>query len=306
MPLDDDYLSYPNRRYGMDQDRYAWRIAADRPRITWPGDAAVAALIVVPIEHHRLDPQGKPFKHPGAMVTPYPDLRHYTTRDYGNRVGVFRILKALKAEGLKAVFPINAAALDRLAPLVEAIVEDGHEIAAYGLDAGAIHWSGLDAGVEAERVASVRAAFDSKGLTPRVWMSPARHQSFATLDIIRAEGFDVCLDWEQDTVPVAMATTAGAITALPLSNELDDRALMIDRRQSEDEWADQILEALDYLHQEQSRFGGQVLGFTLTPYVSGQPFRIAALRRLLAGLSAGGVWSATASGIADAAAATPV
>ena len=46
---------------------------------------------------------------------------------------------------------------------------------------------------------------------------------------------------------------------------------------------------------------GRMLGFTLTPYVAGQPFRIAALRRLLAGLKAQGAWSATASQIADAA-----
>jgi hypothetical protein len=133
-------------------------------------------------------------------------------------------------------------------------------------------------------------------------LSPARQQSFATLDLLRAAEFEICLDWEQDTVPVSMRTDGGSITALPLSNELDDRALLIDRRQSEGEWAGQIIEAADYLKGEAPRVGGQVLGFTLTPYVVGQPFRIFALRRVLDTLSAdASVWTATASEIADAA-----
>lgn len=303
MPLPDDYLVYDHRAYGMDQSRYAWRPSGQRTPIAWPGGKAVAAMIVVPLEHHMLDPSGKPFKHPGAMVTPYPDLRHYTTRDYGLRVGVFRILKELKASGLKAVFPVNAVLLQRAAPLIHAILEDGHEIAAYGLDTDHIHWGGLDVETETEWVSAVRAAFAGAGLSPRTWMSPARQQSFTTLDVIAAAGFDVCLDWEQDSVPVSMRTAAGRpVSAVPLSNELDDRLLLGDRRQSEDEWVDQILEAARYMTVEAPRYGGQVLAFTLTPYISGQPFRIAALRRLLGALADdGAIWSASALDIAEAA-----
>jgi hypothetical protein len=133
-------------------------------------------------------------------------------------------------------------------------------------------------------------------------LSPARQQSFATLDLLRAAEFEICLDWEQDTVPVSMRTEGGPITALPLSNELDDRALLIDRRQSEDEWADQIIEAAEYLKGEAASVGARAMGFALTPYVMGQPFRISALRRVLDRLgSDSSVWSATASEIAEAA-----
>jgi allantoinase len=300
MSLPDDYLVYPKRAYGMDQDRYPWRSSINRPKVAWPGSAALACMIVVPLEFHMLNPSGKPFKHPGAMATPYPDLRHYTTRDYGNRIGAFRILRALKAAGLKGTFPVNAVLLSRVRPLIDAILEDGHEIAAYGVDTDHIHWSGLEQGVEKEWVEETRAAFTAIGLSPRVWMSPARQQSFQTLDLIAAAGFNICLDWEQDSVPVSMNTSAGDVTAVPLSNELDDRSLLIDRRQTEDEWADQVIEAAAYMVAEAPRFGGQALGFTLTPYVAGQPFRIAALRHLLARLASDPlIWSARASQIAD-------
>jgi peptidoglycan/xylan/chitin deacetylase (PgdA/CDA1 family) len=302
MPLPDDYLIYPHRAYGMGQDLYAWRPATSRPPIAWPDGRTVAAMIVVPIEHHSLTPPAKPFKSPGAMVTPYPDLRHYTTRDYGNRVGVFRILDELAKAGLHATFPINADQLTRLAPLVEAIENEGHEIAAYGRSPEHIHWTGLDAGVERQWVAEVRASFAAAGLSPRTWLSPARQQSYATLDLLAEAGFDICLDWEQDDTPTPMTTPSGVVTGVPLFNELDDRILMIDRRQSEEDWARQILEARDYLKADAERFGGRVLGFTLTPYVSGQPFRISTLRGVLADLAGDAqVWSATASQIVAAA-----
>jgi allantoinase len=302
MALPEEYLTYPHRSHGMDQDLYPWRLSIDRPKIAWPGGAAVAAMIVVPLEFHRLNPQGKPFKHPGAMQTTYPDLRHFTTRDYGSRVGVFRILDALKEKGLKATFPINAVLLERARPLVEAIVADGHEIAAYGLEADAIHWSGLESGVEADWAARTREAFDKAGLKPRVWMSPARQQSFQTLELIAGAGFDICLDWEQDTVPVPMKTANGVVWAAPLSNELDDRTLLTVRLQSEDEWADQILEAVRLHKAEAGRFGGQMVSFTLTPYISGLPFRMKTVRRVLDGLSGDAqVWTAGAGDIVEAA-----
>jgi peptidoglycan/xylan/chitin deacetylase (PgdA/CDA1 family) len=256
-------------------------------------------MIVVPIEHHMLNPGGKPFKHPGAMVTPYPDLRHYTSRDYGNRVGVFRLFKALADAGLKATVPVNARQLIRLRPVVDAALAAGHEIAAHGLSTDHIHWSGLEPGVEAGWIAEARELFDIAGLAPRTWMSPARQQSFATLDLLADRGFDICLDWESDDVPIAMATAGGPVHAVPLFNELDDRTLLIDRRQTEDLWADQVIEAARFLHAD--GVAGRVLGFTLTPYVAGQPFRQQALRRMLAGIAAEpAVWSATASEIVTA------
>jgi peptidoglycan/xylan/chitin deacetylase (PgdA/CDA1 family) len=299
--LADEHLIYPHRRYGMDQSLYGWCPVADRPKARWPGDRSVAAMIVMPIEWHMLDPSGKPFKHPGAMQTPWPDLRHYTTRDYGPRVGAFRLLKALQDAGLKATVPVNAVALDRYRPLVEATLEQGHEIAAHGWSTDAIHHSGLTEDEERTLVATTREAFDAAGLTPRAWMSPARQQSFRTLTLIAEAGFDVCLDWEQDEVPIAMTTDAGVVRAVPLMNELDDRTLLIDRRQTEAAWADQVLETASFFKADAGDDDRRVLGFTLTSYVAGQPFRMHAVRRILKGLAVDpAVWSATASEIAAA------
>lgn len=302
MPLPDEFLVYPRRAYGMDQDRYAWRPSTARPKTTWPQGASVACAIVVPVERFTLTPATKPFAHPSAATGVYPDMRQYSARSYGLRVGIFRILDALKAAGLTATVPINAVLLQPLRALVEIIASEGHEIAAYGLDTDHIHWSGLDEATEAAWVDETRAAFDAVGLKPRAWMSPARQQSFTTLDLIAKAGFDVCLDWEQDSVPVEMTTRHGPVAAVPVTMELDDRQLMIDRRHDEQSWSSQVLEAAVYLKGQAPVEGGQVLGFTLTPFVAGQPSRTWAMRRILDQLGADGeIWSAGASAIADAA-----
>ena len=93
MALDPQYLEYRNRRYGMDHDLYEWSMLSRRAPITWPNGARVALWVNVAVQFFPLNQRGKPFRPPGGMSTPYPDLRHYTLRDYGNRVGLIRCLE---------------------------------------------------------------------------------------------------------------------------------------------------------------------------------------------------------------------
>lgn len=284
MPLPDDYLQYPRRRHGQDHDLYPWALAKSRAPKRLANGRTLAVAIIVPLEFFMLNPSGKPFRHPGAMQTPYPDLRHYTTRDYGNRVGAFRLLKIFRETGVRATFAVNAALLERVRPLIEAIARDGHEIAAHGFDTDSIHWSGVEPAVEKSYVEKTRAAFDRAGLKPKTWMSPARQESFQTLELIRAAGFDLCLDWEIDTVPVEATTAAGAVTLLPNLNELDDRLILTAKNHSEDEWRDQILEAAAMTASEHAARGAQCFAFTMTPYIAGLPFRVAAAGEIVAAL----------------------
>jgi len=301
MSLDPTYLEYPRRGYGQDMDRYDWALAKDRAPVRLASGAQVAAMIVVACEHHVIDPKKAPFAHPHGMVTPFPDLRHFTSRDYGNRVGVFRILEALRARGPTATFALSAALLERAAPLVEAILNDGHEIAAAGLHGDAIHHSGLSEDEERVMIGRVREAFAAAGLEPTAWLSPARQQSFNTPDLLAEAGFTAVLDWESDSVPLNLRTAHGPLAALPLFNELEDFKLLVERKQDEAVWTRQILEAKDFLKSEHASRGASVLGFQLTPFVAGQPFRITALEALLDGLAEDqAVWCAGAGEIAGA------
>jgi len=278
--LPKDYLKYPNRKFGQDHEFYDWRLSKDRPRLEWEGGAKVAICFIVPLEFFPLNPSSIPFKHPGAMVTPYPDLRHFTVRDYGNRIAVYRLLEAFGTAEMKASFAVNAKIAEIYTPLMGYL--SGHEIIAHGLSTDHIHHEGLSKSEERARIKQALSVIsNSKG-----WLSPARGQSSNTLELLAGQNVDYCLDWELDQVPVRARTDAGEITLIPNQYELSDFTLLHTRRQTEQSWLTQILNAVEFLASEHDRFGGQVLGLTLTPYIIGQPFRFWALRELLAQLNA--------------------
>ena len=102
MTLDPANFEYPYRRYGMDHDRYNWSIMQQRPPITWPGGKNIALWITVAVEVFPLDDDGQPFKLPGSIRKPYPDIQTYTWRDYGNRVGIYRMMRAFDRAGITA------------------------------------------------------------------------------------------------------------------------------------------------------------------------------------------------------------
>ena len=94
MSLDPSYLKYEKRRYGMDHDRYDWSMLGNRNPVTWPGGARLAVWINVAVQFFPLNQSGKPFAPPGGMSTAYPDLRHFTLREYGNRIGALESVLA--------------------------------------------------------------------------------------------------------------------------------------------------------------------------------------------------------------------
>ncbi len=282
MPLPDDYLTYPHRRAGFDNPHYDWDPADRRDPIALKGGRKAIATIIVPVEFFPLNPPAAPFKHPGAMKTPYPDLRHFTVRDYGNRIGIFRLMRELAKRNLKATFAINAEIAARYPPLIDAIRDAGHEIAAHGVSTAHIHHDGLSEADERGLIEATRKAFPEA----KTWMSPARNESYRTLDLIAEADFENCLDWEADQRPLAFKTKTTSVWALPHYGELGDFKLLIDRSQSEEEWAAQIIETANYHLSLHDKEGASAFAFTMTPYVLGQPFRIQAVRQVLDALIA--------------------
>ena len=278
--MDKSYLEYPKRQYGQDHDFYKWELSKDRPKLKWEGGAKVAICFIVPLEFFPLNPSGVPFKHPGAMVTPYPDLRHFTVRDYGNRVAVFRLLEEFETADVTATFAVNGEVAKRYPPLIEGLA--GHQLIVHGQSTDQIHREDMS---EAEEATLINEATHNLPAKTHGWMSPARNQSSRTLDLLAKSGFRFCLDWEMDQLPVMAKTGHGDITLIPNSYELSDFTLLHTRRQSEESWLKQVTDSIDLLVEEYDRYGAQMLGLTLTPYVIGQPFRIWALRELLSRIS---------------------
>ncbi|MCK8779835.1 polysaccharide deacetylase family protein [Rhizobium sp. NTR19] len=302
MSMPDNYLEYPARRYGMDHDRYEWSDLFKRKPIAWPNGARIALSIVTHVQHFPLDMPSKPFKAPGALSMPYPDFRYYTNRDYGNRVGIFRVLRLLAEKQLKTSFAINGIIADRYPALVKAVVEGGHEIVAHGLDMGKVHHSGLSEDEENHIIAeALRLLRETSGQKVEGWLSPGRAQGFNTPDLLAKNGVTYSLDWANDDLPYEMRTKAGPIVAMPMAYETDDRVVADEYFQSEADWVQQVKDRFDVLYRESAEYGGRIMSLPLHSWVSGMPYRVEYLREALDYiLSHGGVWNAPAGEICAA------
>ncbi|MCP8939466.1 polysaccharide deacetylase family protein [Alsobacter sp. SYSU M60028] len=302
MALGEDYLNYPWRRHGMDHDRYPWSNLFERKPVTWPNGARVALWITPAVQWFPLDMTSKPFAMPGGLTMPFPDLRHYTNRDYGNRVGIYRILDVLAERKLPASVAVNGAIAERYPSLVRDIVAAGHEIVAHGLDMGHAHHSGLAPDAENEIVArTLRLLREASGQEVTGWLSPGRAQSHATPDLLAENGVAYCCDWANDDMPFEMSTRGGPLLAMPLAYETDDRVVMLDFHHTEDSWAEQVKDRFDVLYREAESHGGRIVSIPLHAWVTGVPYRIGKLREVLDHILAHeDVWPATGRDIVAA------
>jgi allantoinase len=294
MTLDPAYLDYPKRRHGYDHDIYPWSALKDRKPVAWPGGAKVAVWVCVSLEYFPIVPSDTPFRAPGHMQTAYPDYRHYTARDYGTRIGFYRLLDAFAKTGICVSVAINSAIADRYPSIIADIVAGGHEIIAHSTDMNGTIASGLP---ENEERTLIETSLDTlervSGTRPQGWLSIARSQSWNTPRLLQAAGVKYCCDWVNDELPYRFDNS---LINLPLNHELSDRQVIMVQQQSADSYVQQMHDAYDWLAHEE----GRMLPLHITPYIMGLPYRIDAFERLLADLQKRGAWFASGNQIIDA------
>ena len=293
MALDPEHLQYPHRSYGMDHQRYDWSELGQRKPVSWPGENSLAVWINVSLQFFPLNQAGKPFPVPGGMTMPYPDLRHFSLRDYGNRVGIYRFLQAFDQRGVKASFAMNTELAIRAPYLLQRICERGDEILCHGWNMDSLHYGGLP--LEEERELVHRSLDQLRAMSGQDidgWISPARNESENTPELLAAEGIRYFCDWVNDDMPYRFHTGNGNLIAMPLSNELEDRFVLMNNLHSEQSWLEQVCDACDFLLNEASSQGGRILALNLHPWMLGQPHRISKLEQALDYiLSRDGVWN---------------
>jgi peptidoglycan/xylan/chitin deacetylase (PgdA/CDA1 family) len=297
--LPDSYLDYSHRQYGMDHDRYTWSMLQDRPKVTWPNNASLAVWVNVAVQYFPLNQKGIPFKVPGGMTMPYPDLRHYSLRDYGNRVGIYRFLKAFDKYGITPTFALNTRLAERTPYLLDMLKERGNEILCHGYHMDALHYSGQNPVEEDELVEkALNGLRELSGQAVKGWISPARNESENTADLLAKHGVEYFCDWVNDDMPYRYRAGDKSLIAMPLSNELEDRFVIANNLHSEQSWSEQVCDACDFLLEEAKTQGGRILTLNIHPWLLGQPHRIQFLEDTLGHIMAKpGVWSASSSEI---------
>jgi peptidoglycan/xylan/chitin deacetylase (PgdA/CDA1 family) len=299
MSITDAYFDYPYRGQRLDHERFRHQTLFTRKKVQWPGQARVALWITVHLEFYPLDMANQPFRVLGAMERGYPDYWNYTLRDYGNRIGVYRVMRLLDRYGLRATAAFNSDVARRYPELVRAVTDRRWEVMASGVNMAKLHTGGMP--IEAERALVAESVSTVRRIagTPVVgWHSPAHSESDATLDLVAAEGITYVADWINDDLPYPVTTSSGTIHAMPLTHEWADRTLLWQYHQSSDDFTAQVVEAFRVLYGEAQQHGGRILSVALHPWIIGQPHRVRALDAALRQITAhAGVWNATGAEI---------
>jgi len=303
MPLPKEYLRYTQRHAGYDHDWFEFRRSSERPQLIWPGNKTLALWIVVPLEFFPLDAPAQPFRPIGGLDRLYPDYWSYSNRDYGNRIGIYRIMRVLDRLGLRASGAVNAELAKRNPALVKALVDSGWEIMAHGVDMGHLHHAGLERGQEVRQVADTASVLRDISTGPVVgWHSPGHSQSLDTMDILVQQGFTYVADWINDDMPYPVTTPSGPIQALPMSFELSDKKALVQHDRTLEEYEENVMSAFRCLGEEAQGGSGRILSLVVTPWIMGYPHRVRALQRILSAVAGSDqVWCATGAEILAAA-----
>jgi allantoinase len=264
---------------------FPYQAIVDRPRVTWPNGARVAVWVIPNIEHFHIE-----------IGNQAPDIRNHSRRDYGNRVGVWRIIEVLAKHGVRGTVALNAE-VGRFYPrIMEEVTKLQWELMGHGLT-NSVLLTGLPKEKEAEVIAEAREIIGQWGQIMRGWLGPGLGETWHTLDLLREHGVEYVCDWVNDDLPYRMNN---GLYSIPYSIELNDMPLFNMPSIDIGEFERRIRETFDVLYEEGAR-NGRVMAIALHPFLIGVPHRIRTLDRALSYIAShGSVWFATGSEIIDA------
>jgi peptidoglycan/xylan/chitin deacetylase (PgdA/CDA1 family) len=287
----------------MDNPYYGWSPLVTRTPWALPRGERVAICVIVNVEALEWLPPAEAHVPPSAVRWgPYPaifDVHEASLHEYGNRVGIFRVLAALRELELPVTVAIDARSTANSA-IVRACQAAGAEFIAHGTCFSQMITSRMT--IEEER-AYIRSALDGVeagvGARPRGWLGPDYGESAHTVELLAEVGVEYVCDWPNDEQPYWLTARTGRVVSLPVTLELDDVFSLRERSLPAARWSQTIKETADRLHAEGAE-NPRLLTLNLHPYLCGQPFRIRYLREALAHLrAADGVWFARAGEIVD-------
>ena len=280
-------------------ERYDDSFITERKPFKWPGDATLAVWFAPNVEVWQYDSAF------GVGITPnptnyVPDVFNYAWREYGMRVGLWRLADVFDAAGVKATVALNSQVCEVYPKAVEEMKKRGWEFMGHGTT-NSNTLAGLDPQVERDTIRGILKTIEqATGRRPRGWLGAGLVETYNTLDILAEEGVVYCGDWNNDDQPVAMKVKSGKMFGVPYCNEINDIPLYIRKGYTGEQYLRSVIDQFDVLYAD-SRKQPRVMGIPLHPMISGQPLRIKYLEKAIAHMKEQpGVWFTTGSEIVDA------
>jgi allantoinase len=278
-----------------EHDRFDYSPIIDRPRLSWPNDARVAVWVIPNIEHFLFD-------RPSTRLTNLPvnpDVLNYSWRDYGVRVGIWRMMEVMERYGVKGTVALNSDVCARYPRIIEEGKKVGWEWMGHGNNNSTLFAGQSEAEERALIKDVVTTISKSVGKAPRGWLSPALSETMRTLDILAENGIEYVGNWVNDDQPYPMRVKKGSMIAMPYSVEINDIPALLDLHQSPETFGQMICDQFDVLYEDGAQ-SGRVMSICLHPFLVGYPHRSKYFAKALHHItSRQEVWLTTGGAIVD-------
>ena len=281
----------------MSNDRIPYSPIVSRPKLVWPDDARVAVWVVPNVEHYEYLPEPIGIRDPWPRM-PHPDVLGYGIRDYGNRVGLWRMMEVTDRLGIPCTLSLNLGNWEHYPEIMDACMARNWDVMCHGIYNTQYVWGATEEeerGLIADCVATYRRM---TGKPLRGWFSPAATFTHNTPDLVAEAGITYTCDFYHDDQPTPIQVRQGSLISIPYQMGVNDAMVWRHHIEAED-FAQMVIDHFDTLWHEGAEIP-RVVCIALHPYIMGQPHRIRHLERALRHIvDHDQVWLATGAEIAD-------
>jgi peptidoglycan/xylan/chitin deacetylase (PgdA/CDA1 family) len=281
----------------MEHGRYDYSPIVEREPLRFPNGARIAVWVVPNIEHFAFGSPSTSIADITANLV--PDVLNYAWRDYGVRVGVWRMIDVMQQNDIRGTVALNSDVCHHYPQIIEATHALGWEHMGHGKTNSV--WVNQQS--ETEERALIREVLDTigqaTGQRPKGWLSPSLTESLNTPDLLAEEGVEYLADWANDEQPYAMQVRNKTLLSMPYSIEINDITVFLGNHGTAEEFYTRIVDQFDVLY-EDGQVSGRVMSISLHPFLIGHGFRSKYLDRALKYIrSREEVWLATGTEISD-------
>ena len=288
--------------------KYPYSPFPSRGKLTWPNNKRLAIVITINMETWDLIKDtdeayyaGGPSILPDLLPGNVPDFPNYMWREYGQRVGVWRLLDVFDELSVKPECTVNAKTCLERHEMVKAAMDRKLQIIPHNYEQGELLTQYFNDPLKEEEVIknTLDVYKETTSLIPQGWLSSSLRGTENTANILVKNGIRFYCDAMNDDQPYIIDTDSGPIVSIPYSNEINDFTLLTRRGHTTDEFRDILIEEMNVLYQE-SKATSKIMNIGLHPHVSGRAYRVRAIRDFLeAAKELEGIWWATRSQIAE-------
>src|SRR5580658_6033989 len=200
--------------------RYDYHPLRGRKPYAWPNGARLAVYLGLNLEHFAF---GEGLGAELAPGGPQPDVLNYAWRDYGNRVGAWRMLDLFEQLKMPASVLVNTTMYDYAPELIVAFRARGDEIVGHGRTNSERQGMLSEADERVLIAEATQRLREAEGKAPAGWLGPWISESATTPDLLAEAGYRYVLDWAMDDQPVFLRVRGGGrLLAVPYPQELND------------------------------------------------------------------------------------